>query len=222
MVAGRPARWAQWAAPCPIGQADIRGYAKETRQRQARMQQRTRTLIPVLPQLITAAEDQLGRAGRLLTAVREAEPGEQFVIDELRYRRTGRAGSKWRPTALFVTPLDEPGPRFDAERWEDNAFWTWAAIEVLRRTGARIEEMLELTHVSLRQYQAPTGEMVPLLQISPSKTDRERVIPAGPDLVAVLARIIRRIKNDDGKVPLLQRYDNYERLFGYSTPPHQD
>ncbi|MFJ8888815.1 hypothetical protein ACIRJR_36210 [Streptomyces sp. NPDC102402] len=35
---------------------------------------------------------------------------------------------------------------------------------------------------------------MPLLQISPSKTDRERVIPADPDLVAVLARIIRRIK----------------------------
>ncbi|MFH8385202.1 GbsR/MarR family transcriptional regulator [Kitasatospora sp. NPDC018058] len=47
---------------------------------------------------------------------------------------------------------------------------------------------------SLRQYQAPTGATVPLLQISPSKTDRERVIPADPDLVAVLARIIRRIK----------------------------
>lgn len=213
-----PARWAQWAAPCPVGQADIRGYVKETRQRQARMQQRTRTLIPVLPQLITAAEDQLIQAGRLLAAVRQAAPGEEFVVDGLRYRRTGRGGSTWRPTAMFVTPLDEPGPRFDAERWEDNAFWTWAVIEVLRRTGTRIEELLELTHVSLRQYQAPTGEMVPLLQISPSKTDRERVIPADPDLVSVLARIIRRIKNDDGKVPLLQRYDSYERLFGPPLP----
>jgi len=55
-----PARWARWAAPCPIGEADIRGYVKENRHRQARMQQRTRTLIPVLPQLINAAEDQLG------------------------------------------------------------------------------------------------------------------------------------------------------------------
>ena len=41
--------------------------------------------------------------------------------------------------------------------------------------------MLELTHVSPRQYQAPTGEMVPLLQISPSNTDRERVVSADPD-----------------------------------------
>jgi len=53
--------------------------------------------------------------------------------------------------ALYVTRPDEPGPRFDAERLEDNAFWTWAAVEVLRRTGARIEELLELTHLSLRQ-----------------------------------------------------------------------
>ncbi len=213
-----PAQWARWAAPCPVGAADIRGYVKETRRRQARMQERTRTLIPVLPQLITAAEDQRGRAGRLLAAVRDVAPGGEFTVDGQRYRRTGREGSKWRPTALFVTPVGQPGPRFDAERWEDNAFWTWAAIEVLRRTGARIEELLELTHLSLRQHQAPTGEMVPLLQISPSKTDMERVIPADPDLVTVLARIIRRIRSDDGKVPLISRYDTYERTFGPLLP----
>ncbi|MGY5061005.1 tyrosine-type recombinase/integrase [Streptomyces sp. 900105755] len=174
---------------------------------------RTRTLIPVLPRLITAAKDELDAAGRMLSAVCDAAAGEEFTIDGLRYRRTGRGASTWRPSALFVTPVDQPGPRFDAERLEDNAFWTFAAIEVLRRTGTRIEELLELTHVSLRQYQAPTGEMVPLLQISPSKTDAERVSPADPDLVAVLARIIRRIKHD-GTVPLLSRYDGYERTFG--------
>jgi len=213
-----PARWAEWATPCPIGEADVRGYVKETRRRQARMQQRTRTLIPVLPRLIAAAEEHLDRARRLLDAVREARPGQEFTVDGIRYQRTGRERSHWRPTALFVTPLDDPGPRFDAERLEDNAFWAWGAVEVLRRTGARIEELLELTHLSLRQYQAPTGEMVPLLQISPSKTDTERVIPADPDLVAVLARIIRRIKNADGKVPLLSRYDTYERTFGPLLP----
>jgi hypothetical protein len=213
-----PGRWAQWAAPSPVGVADIRGYMKETRRRQARMQQRTRTLIPVLPRLITAAEDQMGRAARLLAAARDVAPGQEFTVDGLRYRRAVRAGSTWRPTALFVTPVDQPGSRFDAERLEDNAFWTWSAIEVLRRTGARIEELLELTHLSLRQYQAPTGELVPLIQISPSKTDLERVIPADPDLVAVLARIIRRVKNGGGRVPLLSRYDSYERTFGPRLP----
>jgi Phage integrase family len=82
----------------------------------------------------------------------------------------------------------------------------------------RIEELLELTHLSLRRYQAPTGEMIPLLQVSPSKTDTERVIPADPGLVAVLARIIRRVKDDDGRVPLLSRYDTYERTWGPPLP----
>ena len=213
-----PARWAQWAAPSPVGANDIHGYIKETRRRKARMQQRTRTLIPVLPRLVAAAEDELGNAGRVLATARDTTPGQEFTVAGRRYRRAGRSTSKWRPTAVFVVPLDEPGPRFDAERLEDNAFWTLSAIEVLRRTGARIEELLELTHLSLRQYQAPAGEMVPLLQISPSKTDIERVIPADPALVAVLARVIRRIKGEDSKVPLLSRYDSYERVFGPTLP----
>lgn len=213
-----PGRWAQWSAPCPIREADVRSYMKELRRRQARMQERTRTLIPVLPRLVAAAEDEFAIADRLLAAVREVRPGDEFTVDGHRYRRTGRETSHWRPSALFVTPVDDPDTRFDAERREERAFWTFAVIEVLRRTGARIEELLELTHLSLRQYQAPTGELVPLLQISPSKTDRERVIPADPDLVAVLARIIRRIKNDEGRVPLLSRYDTYERSFSPTLP----
>ncbi|GAA0617932.1 hypothetical protein GCM10010394_55270 [Streptomyces crystallinus] len=140
------------------------------------MQQRTPTLVPVLPQLVRAAEARLQHATLLLQAARSAKPGDELTIS--RYRRTGRNGSHWRPTALFLAPVDQPGPRFDAECKENNAFWTWASIEVLRRAKARIEELLELTHLSLRQYQAPAGETVPLLQISPFKTDRERVIPA--------------------------------------------
>lgn len=60
--------------------------------------------------------------------------------------------------------------------------------------------------------------MVPLLQISPSKTDRERVMPAPPDLVAVLARILRRVKTPEGQVPLLSRYDDHERIYGPPLP----
>ena len=51
-------------------------------------------------------------------------------------------------------------------------------IEVLRHTGIRIEELTELSHHSLIQYRLPTtGELVPLLQIAPSKTDAERLLP---------------------------------------------
>ena len=215
-----PARWAEWAVPCPIRESDVAGYWKETRRRQARMQERTRTLIPVLPRLVRAAETELAAAEKLLAAVRKARPGDEFAIDDRRFRRPGArpaTGGRLRVRRPARRELP-PGTRFDAERREENAFWTWTVVEVLRRTGVRIEELLELTHLSLRQYQAPTGELMPLLQISPSKTDRERVLPADPDLVAVLARIIRRIKNEDAKVPLLSRYDTYERTFGPPLP----
>ncbi|MFF7636248.1 tyrosine-type recombinase/integrase [Kitasatospora sp. NPDC008050] len=212
-----PARWAARAAPCPISEADIRSYIKKTRHRQTRMQQRTRTLVPVLPQLVRAAEARLQRTTLLLQAAHAATPGEEFTVEGPRYRRTGRDDSNRRPTTLFLAPVDEPGHRFDADE-ENNTFWTWASIEVLRHTGARIEELLELTHLSLRQYQAPTGETVPLLQTSPSKTDREHVIPTDPDLVAVLARIIHRIKGTDEPVPPLTRHDGYERVLGPPMP----
>ena len=48
--------------------------------------------------------------------------------------------------------------------------------------------------------------------------DAERVIPADPDLVSVLAKIIRRVKNNEGRVPLVQRYDDHERTFGPPLP----
>jgi hypothetical protein len=54
---------------------------------------------------------------------------------------------------------------------------------VLRSTGVRVEELLELSHHSLVQYRLPgSGELVPLLQIAPPKTDTERLLVASPDL----------------------------------------
>ena len=50
-------------------------------------------------------------------------------------------------------------------------------VEVLRHTGIRIEELTELSHHSLIQYRLPSaGELIPLLQIVPSKTDTERLL----------------------------------------------
>jgi hypothetical protein len=37
-----------------------------------------------------------------------------------------------------------------------DGFWAWAAIETLRHTGIRIEELLELTQLSLRHYTSTT------------------------------------------------------------------
>ena len=69
-------------------------------------------------------------------------------------------------------------------------------MEVLRATGIRIEELLELSHHSLVQYRLPgTGELIPLLQIAPSKTDKERLLVVSPELADVLSQIIRRVRD---------------------------
>jgi hypothetical protein len=63
-----------------------------------------------------------------------------------------------------------------------------------------------------RQSRRPiVGLLTPLLQIAPSKTDRERVLPAVPELVSVLAEIIRRCRGSAQTLPLLSRYDPLER-----------
>ena len=83
-----------------------------------------------------------------------------------------------------------------------------------RATGVRVEELLGLTHHSLIQYRLPsTGELVPLLQIAPSKTDTERLLVVSPDLADVLAAIITRLAGPDGKIPLTARYDEHEHVW---------
>ena len=78
--------------------------------------------------------------------------------------------------------------------------------EVLRATGIRIEELTELSHHSLVQYRLPaSGELIPLLQIAPSKTDEERLLVISPELADVLSTIICRIRTDGGSVPLGRR-----------------
>ena len=94
-------------------------------------------------------------------------------------------------------------------------------MEVLRHSGIRIEELLELTHLSVRQYQRSNGEVIALLVIAPSKTDRERVIPMSAELfavIAVIAAIIRRHTADGRPIPLIQRYDQHERRMSQPMP----
>ena len=89
----------------------------------------------------------------------------------------------------------EASGRRDVSLEEEQAFWAWAIIEVLRATGIRIEELRELSHHSLVQYRLPsTGELVPLLQIAPSKTDAERLLT--PTVELRTAQIVEA--GDDG------------------------
>jgi hypothetical protein len=168
-----PSRWAAWVAPCPISQADLTRRAF-VRRRKARMDARTRERLPVLPVLVRAADQWRANARALLTAARATTPGEAFTVAGHTLIRAVRPHAD--PTNVWVhDPVT--GTRRLLNRDEDHAFWAWAIIEVFRHTGIRAEELQELSHHSLVQYRLPTsGELVPLLQIAPSKTDAERLL----------------------------------------------
>jgi len=168
-----PARWGPWVAPCPVRPQDLE-RRKFIRRRKARMDARTRDRLPVVPVLVRAAAQWRDDARSVLAAARSAEPGQQFTAAGQILTRS-------------VRPHGDPGniwahdPAAGKQRFlnleEDHAFWAWAIIEVLRLTGIRVEELTELSHHSLVQYRLPdTGQLIPLLQITPSKTDAERLL----------------------------------------------
>ena len=180
------------------------------------MDQRTRERLPILPALIAATGSQRQATAERLAAAQAAAPGAVFTAAGQTLRRTitTRAG-----VASVWAENPEGGPRRNLTREERRAFWAWAAVEVLRMTGLRVEELTELTHHSLVQYRLPgTGELIPLLHIVPSKTDTERLLVVSPELADVLSAIICRIRDDAGAVPLAVTYDYHERVYGPPMP----
>jgi len=59
---------------------------------------------------------------------------------------------------------------------------------------------------------------VALLVVSPSKSDRERVIPMSAELFHVIAQIIRRHRAESGTVPVCVRYDLHEKVWSEPMP----
>jgi Phage integrase family len=214
-AADDPARWAPWAAPCPIRDNEV-PHAGELSRRKARMDQRTRERLPALPVLAAAVSEERTASAARVTAARAAGPGEHFTAGGQSLRRsvmsTGSSARLW---------ADDPrtGKRRDLTLEEHRGFWAWAAVEVLRHSGIRIEELTELSHHSLVQYRLPaTGELIPLLQIAPSKTDTERLLVVSPELADVLSAIISRIRGEQDSVPLVVAYDDNERQWNPPMP----
>ena len=206
-----PGRWGAWVAPSPVGEEEgIR--RKATRQRKARMDARTRARLPALPALVRALNEKRKATAALLETAGRAEPGEAIAhAGSLLVRRR-------RTDGVWVDDLAS-GKRRDLTGEEDRAFWAWATVEILRATGVRVEELLELSHHSLVQYRLPTtGELIPLLQIAPSKTDAERLLVVSPELAEVLSAVIRRSQGRHGAVPLVSTYDDYERVWLAPAP----
>jgi integrase len=210
-----PSRWARWVAPCPVGEEEI-NRRKVKRQRKSRMDARTRERLPVLPALRAGVNRRRQETAQLLTAVGRARPGE--TLTAAGYTLT-RAKTPHTRTDKVWAQDPATGHRRDLTLEEDHAFWAYAIVEVLAATGIRIEELLELSHHSLIQYRLPnTGEIVPLLQILPSKTDAERVLLVSPELADVLSAIIGRIRQRSGAIPLVSAYDPHECQWTQPAP----
>ena len=73
-----PARWGPWAVPCPIRGSDIQ-YKKQKSRTKARMDQRTRERLPVLPVLAAAVDRGRKDAAARLDAARATPPSELFT-----------------------------------------------------------------------------------------------------------------------------------------------
>ena len=208
-AADDPSRWGQWAVPCPFRDAGT-GFRKEKNRRKARMDQRTRERLPALPALAAALDQSRKAAAARLEAARSALPGELVTAGGMTLRKSRLSTPSTRTWA------EDPGTgkRRDLGLEEDKAFWAWAAVEVLRETGIRIEELTELSHHSLVQYRHPsTGQVIPLLHIAPSKTDQERLLVISPELADVLSIVLIRVRDQSGAVPVVAAYDRYERVW---------
>jgi site-specific recombinase XerD len=209
--------WAPWAVPCPIRRSESDGAAKVKQVVKAEIHQRIRERLPHLPRLVEAAETWKQESAALLAAAEQALPDTSFIHEGREYWRTEPALSRKSttqqgPPRILTTDV-ATGETIDANAQEDQAFCAWACVETLRHTGTRVEELLELTHLALVSYRLPdTGEVIPLLQIIPSKSNEERLLLVTPELASVLACIIARLRRTGGTIPLVARYDNHERL----------
>lgn len=230
-----PARWAKWAAPSPVDSRDMAGMSKAAKHRRSRMHQRTRELAPLLPRLVHVAHQRRKAAAELLAVAQQAEPGAEFTAAGQTLRRARLAtdpalGGTGRPGVIYaVDPVAEARANGDWRELKrirrnltleaERAFWSWACVEVFRHTGVRIEEMLEITHRSFISYTLPsTGEVIPMLQITPSKTDKERLLVISPELASTFAEIISHVRGETERIPLVTRYDHAERLHSPPLP----
>lgn len=210
-----PARWAPWAVRCPVSASDV-SHKKDRSRRKSRMDQRTRERLPVLPGPVSWVETERTHTADLLRAAERSQPGALFSAAGQTLRRTVM---KTETTGRVWAEHPDSGQRRDLSFEEHRGFWSWAMVQVLRHTGVRIEELTELSHHSLIQYRLPdTSELIPLLQINPSKTDAERLLVISPELADVLSTIVARIRSGQPHVPLVVSYDKNERLYNPPMP----
>ena len=135
-----PVGWGPWVAPCPVRAARTTIQGKVQRHRKSRVYARTRERLPVLPVLVRlAARQHADASGHRRKLPRGTPPGDIIAA-----AGTGPTPApKTSPAAVSVWACDPAtGKRRNLTAEEDRAFWAWDAVEVLRATGIRVEELV--------------------------------------------------------------------------------
>ena len=97
-AADDPSRWAPWVAPCPIKAAEVTRKKVQSRVK-ARMDQRTRTQLPLLPALLRAVEQQRKDAEERINAANATAAGSRFTAGGQEFQRC-RQGESGRVYAI--------------------------------------------------------------------------------------------------------------------------
>ena len=206
-----PTTWAHYVNPSPVRDSDLSSLRKSVLQQRARTHARIRRMQPLLARFVAHVRERRDAAASLLAAAYACRPGESFECGGIAFRRQPNHLSAADRRADAIEPVtvrrvDAPsGAWLNCRLVEDRAFWTWAVTEILRLTGLRCEELIELTHVSIRRHRMADDREVLLLQIAPSKQDRERVIPVCPELAHALARVVERTRGRAPRIPCIPR-----------------
>ena len=129
-AADDPARWSPWVAPCPIKASEVTRKKAQARVK-ARMDQRTRTQLPLLPALLRAVEQHRKDAEERIATATATPAGGRFTAGSEEFQRC-RQGESGRIYAVGLVT----GRRRDLTHEESGAFWSWATVEVSRHTGA--------------------------------------------------------------------------------------
>ncbi len=213
-----PARWAQWPCTAPVSANEVKRYHKWRSQLRSEMHERTRVRTVKVANLADAAERTYHHARRLYDAAHGTPSGGRVTVAGVTYFRADAAAHPLaHPRLKTISPDGTSCPdSIDVVQEEEDAFWGLAVVEVLRHTGIRIEEMLELTQLDVHEYEhrdAAVGKVL-LLHVNPSKQDRERILVIAPELAAILASMARRIRNAVGgtesALPSVVLYDYAE------------
>ena len=161
-----PARWGIWVAPCPVprtadpGRVDGEttatshhaGPHPSPHPTAAGLRRRRRGP----PRLAASGCWPPRNAGRRSSSSSTVSGSPAAGHQPLRLPAPSQPWAEVLDSDPGARPVPPEHGRVNITRLEDDGFWAWAIIETLRHTGIRIEELLELTQLSLRHYTPPS------------------------------------------------------------------